>query len=167
MLPDFPGGSRYLQVSKRFVKLSQEKSHGWRPLLVRTRLTLSYASTGQHEHREVILKLACVAPSRFWNYPFQKSDLRKDCPWVKRTEEMRAWKSCVEEKCVVKARPPRGLRRSGLLDILEEAGFPQRMTSERERRRRASVAKISAKCCSFSVVSAPIFARKYAFFSIF
>ena len=28
-------------------------------------------------------------------------------------------------------------------------------------------AKISAKCCSFSAVSALIFARKYAFFSIF
>ena len=31
----------------------------------------------------------------------------------------------------------------------------------------ASVGKISAKCCSFSAVSAPIFARKYAFDSIF
>ena len=30
----------------------------------------------------------------------------------------------------------------------------------------ASVGKISAKCCSFSAVSAPIFARKYAFCSI-
>ena len=30
-----------------------------------------------------------------------------------------------------------------------------------------SVGKISAKCCSFSAVSAPFFARKYAFFSIF
>ena len=27
--------------------------------------------------------------------------------------------------------------------------------------------KISAKCCAFSAVSAPIFARKYAFCSIF
>ena len=35
------------------------------------------------------------------------------------------------------------------------------------RRQRASVGKISAKCCSFSAVSAPIFARKYAFCSIF
>ena len=33
-------------------------------------------------------------------------------------------------------------------------------------RQRASVGKISAKCCSFSAVSAPIFARKYAFCSI-
>ena len=33
--------------------------------------------------------------------------------------------------------------------------------------RRASVGKISAKCCSFSAVSAPIFASKYAFYSIF
>ena len=32
---------------------------------------------------------------------------------------------------------------------------------------RASVGKISGKCCSFSAVSAPIFARKYAFCSIF
>ena len=32
---------------------------------------------------------------------------------------------------------------------------------------RASVGKISAKCCSLSAVSAPIFARKYAFCSIF
>ena len=32
---------------------------------------------------------------------------------------------------------------------------------------RASVGKISAKCYSFSAVSAPIFARKYAFCSIF
>ena len=32
---------------------------------------------------------------------------------------------------------------------------------------RASVGKISAKCCSFSAVLAPIFARKYAFCSIF
>ena len=35
------------------------------------------------------------------------------------------------------------------------------------RRQRASVGKISAKFCSFSAVSAPIFARKYAFCSIF
>ena len=34
-------------------------------------------------------------------------------------------------------------------------------------RQRASVGKISAKCCSFSAVSAPIFATKYAFCSIF
>ena len=31
----------------------------------------------------------------------------------------------------------------------------------------ASVGKISAKCCSFLAVTAPIFARKYAFCSIF
>ena len=35
------------------------------------------------------------------------------------------------------------------------------------RRQRASVGKMSAKCCSFSAVSAPIFTRKYAFCSIF
>ena len=32
---------------------------------------------------------------------------------------------------------------------------------------RRPIGKISAKCCSFSAVSTPIFARKYAFFSIF
>ena len=37
----------------------------------------------------------------------------------------------------------------------------------RRRRQRASVGKISAKCCSFSAISAPIFASKYAFDSIF
>ena len=37
----------------------------------------------------------------------------------------------------------------------------------RRRRQRASVGKISAECCSFSAVSAPIFARKYAFCNIF
>ena len=37
----------------------------------------------------------------------------------------------------------------------------------RRRRQGASVGKISAKCSSFSAVSAPIFARKYAFCSIF
>ena len=31
----------------------------------------------------------------------------------------------------------------------------------------ANFGKISAKCCSFSAVSAPIFASKYAFYSIF
>ena len=35
------------------------------------------------------------------------------------------------------------------------------------RRQRASVGKISAKGCSFSALYAPIFARKYAFCSIF
>ena len=34
-------------------------------------------------------------------------------------------------------------------------------------RGRLTVGKISAKCCPFSAVSAPIFARKYAFCSIF
>ena len=34
-------------------------------------------------------------------------------------------------------------------------------------RARLTLGKISAKCCSFSAVSAPIFARKYTFCSIF
>ena len=44
---------------------------------------------------------------------------------------------------------------------------PTNRAETRRRRQRASVGKISAKCCSFSAVSAPIFARKYAFCSIF
>ena len=46
---------------------------------------------------------------------------------------------------------------------------PQRSSwrTRLRRRQRASVGKISANCCSFSTVSAPIFARKYAFCSIF
>ena len=65
-------------------------------------------------------------------------------------------------------------------------GCPRLATSARRRRRRmprrtapglstarcvalskVMVGKISARCCSFSAVSAPIFARKYAFCSIF
>ena len=42
-----------------------------------------------------------------------------------------------------------------------------RQVSRQVRRQRASVGKISAKCCLFSAVSAPIFARNYAFCSIF
>ena len=58
----------------------------------------------------------------------------------------------------------------------DQLGFPRegddrfrmlRRPAARRRRPRASVGKISAKCCSFSAVSAPIFARKYAFCSIF
>ena len=66
--------------------------------------------------------------------------------------------------------------------VAEDAGRrvrdPGRLHGDAEARRRraadavlpariALVGKISAKCCSFSAVSAPIFARKYAFCSIF
>ena len=54
----------------------------------------------------------------------------------------------------------RGPRRASDRPIPSENG-------PRQRRQRVSVGKISAKCCSFSAVSAPIFARKYAFCSIF
>ena len=46
---------------------------------------------------------------------------------------------------------------------VDSGSIPKQAT----RRQRASVGKFSAKCCSFSAVSAPIFARKYAFCSIF
>ena len=67
-----------------------------------------------------------------------------------------------------------------LLDELRGAGEGRLVAPERREaageaaqprppraEQRASVDKISAKCCSFSAVSAPIFARKYAFCSIF
>ena len=46
-------------------------------------------------------------------------------------------------------------------------GLHRPPAAARRPRQRASVGKISAKCCSFSAVSAPIFAKKYAFCSIF
>ena len=61
-------------------------------------------------------------------------------------------------------------RHEGPLHPAEEGGGRRRRRGGargRRRRQRASVGKISAKCCSFSAVSAPIFARKYAFDSIF
>ena len=61
---------------------------------------------------------------------------------------------------------PTDARRSGRGP--RDAPLPEDEPAESVRRRqRASVGKISAKCCSFSAVSAPIFARKYAFCSIF
>ena len=57
------------------------------------------------------------------------------------------------QPCSVNERRPRASRRC-------RAG-PGRSATGRP------IGKISAKCCSFSAVSAPIFARKYAFFSIF
>ena len=47
------------------------------------------------------------------------------------------------------------------LDGLRRRGWQRRSEVERP------IGKISAECCSFSAVSAPIFASKYAFFSIF
>ena len=48
-----------------------------------------------------------------------------------------------------------------------EAAVPGGTPRSPARDLRASVGKISAKCYSFSAVSTPIFARKYAFCSIF
>ena len=47
------------------------------------------------------------------------------------------------------------------------AELPALRLRVRERHRRVLFGKFSAKCCSFSAVSAPIFASKYAFCSIF
>ena len=54
-----------------------------------------------------------------------------------------------------------------LSDVSTSRPAPLPAGALRRRRQRASVGKISARCCSFSAVSAPIFARKYAFCSIF
>ena len=59
----------------------------------------------------------------------------------------------------------RGRRRHGAVPGVP--GLPRAARRGRRARGRASVGKISAECCSFSAVSAPIFARKYAFCSIF
>ena len=48
--------------------------------------------------------------------------------------------------------------------LLAEEGRPG---PGRERGRRQFFGKMLAKCCSFSAVSAPIFAKKVAFCSIF
>ena len=50
----------------------------------------------------------------------------------------------------------------GLRVVAVRAGLPVLPSATRR-----PIGKISAKCCSFSAVSAPIFARKYAFCSIF
>ena len=55
--------------------------------------------------------------------------------------------------------PSRGERESGRT---REKPVSSAMTAPSRR-----IGKISAECCSFSAVSAPIFARKYAWFSIF
>ena len=62
-------------------------------------------------------------------------------------------------------RPASWSRGSTKHDVLAVEKFAP--WQKRPRRQRASVGKSSAKCCSFSAVSAPIFARKYAFCSIF
>ena len=54
-----------------------------------------------------------------------------------------------------------GVKLEGLVRL------PQSPESGRAGGQRPSVGKISARCCSFSAVSAPIFATKYAFCSIF
>ena len=59
------------------------------------------------------------------------------------------------------------LRRCGAQCRARSRSAARCCDAPRRRRQRASVGKISAKCCSFSAVSAPIFARKYAFCSIF
>ena len=61
--------------------------------------------------------------------------------------------------------PGRGRRLRVPEPALRRAGA--RASAPRAGRQGASVGQISAESCSFSAVSAPIFARKYAFCSIF
>ena len=62
-------------------------------------------------------------------------------------------------------RPPQDRRRERGPPTPEPTPEPTSLGSA--ERQRASVGKISARCCSFSAVSATIFATKYAFCSIF
>ena len=76
--------------------------------------------------------------------------------------------------CVLTRHPPQPWRNSTALLVrrgpsarsVGDAG-PRRRGLARLQATRRPIGKISAKCCSFSAVSAPIFARKYAFCSIF
>ena len=56
------------------------------------------------------------------------------------------------------------LEERGVVDGVREGHRALRHLPSATRR---PIGKISERCCSFSAVSAPIFARKYAFFSIF
>ena len=61
-------------------------------------------------------------------------------------------------------------RRRSLANLKRKEAKALRLQKEKEMKMSATrrpIGKISAKCCSFSAVSAPIFARKYAFCSIF
>ena len=70
------------------------------------------------------------------------------------------YRSNALKKCPGGAKLPRGRPRPRVgLPAVDLEGAAARPL----RARRRSVGKISAKCCSFSAVSAPIFARKYAF----
>ena len=103
--------------------------------------------------------------------------------------EVSQWETCSRAQTTT----PLSIHRAGLVPFREV--FPPRISPRRTSRSRSSAAsrlkrpvssvfrtqstgcggasrqrifgKISAKCCSFSAVSAPIFARKYAFCSIF
>ena len=57
-------------------------------------------------------------------------------------------------------------RQGSRLGPVDARAAPASCPSRRPTARRP-IGKISAQCCSFSSVSAPIFASKYAFYSIF
>ena len=85
--------------------------------------------------------------SGLWNWNYSKSDMRAQCKRVR---------LCAPHgPCPKPPRRPLGGTTWGTTSAPSPASGA------------ASVGKISAKCCSFSVVSAPIFATKYAFCSIF
>ena len=76
---------------------------------------------------------------------------------------------CLKKRAQVRVRrrSPHRLRLLLLRSLLGRQQRAGRAGARRTRRVVASFSKISAKCCSFSAVSAPIFATKYAFCSSF
>ena len=71
------------------------------------------------------------------------------------------------DQAVLEANVLEAARRSTSVTYCAKLSTATAVPDVRSARQRASVGKISAKCCSFSAVSAPIFATKYAFDSIF
>ena len=91
------------------------------------------------------------------------------------------FRKCIFEKCMSTCAARRRTKLSRLevydmdeaflLDVelicTQEGGYEASAASRREKRKSSASTACTAKCCSFSAVSAPIFATKYAFCSIF
>ena len=84
---------------------------------------------------------------------------------------------CIQYIQVIAGRPgePWTARRGSVREAIAFTKRHEEVRHSRATRQLRSIAReppgavllVSAKCCSFSAVSAPIFARKYAFCSIF
>ena len=98
----------------------------------------------------------------------QKDRRRSRPPQRKNQNDRRLRRPKPERPAASRPKPERpAARRPSGRAALSAAAAPRAAARRLARRQRASVGKISAKCCSFSAVSAPIFATKYAFCSIF